>query len=121
MRNRGFWILCQRLSQLHYLKIYLFFMLCLGVLDCMYIRYYVHIVPIQARRGRWSPETGATDSRELLFECWEPNSGPLQEKYWLLTAEPSLLSSLTRTLTLTFWGWVFKFTSLLPCLICPES
>lgn len=53
----------------------------------MYIRYYVHIVPIQARRGRWSPETGATDSRELLFECWEPNSGPLQEQHVLLTTE----------------------------------
>lgn len=37
-----------------------------------------------------SPEAGVTDSCELSFGCWDPNSGLLEEQPVLLTAEPSL-------------------------------
>ena len=37
------------------------------------------------------PETGLTNSCELLCGCWELNSGPLEGHPLLLTAEPSSL------------------------------
>jgi hypothetical protein len=39
------------------------------------------------------PETGVTDNCQLPCGCWELNLGPLEEQLVLLTAEPSLQSS----------------------------
>jgi hypothetical protein len=36
------------------------------------------------------PGIGGTESRELPYECWELNQGPLEEQPVLLTTEPSL-------------------------------
>jgi hypothetical protein len=52
--------------------------MCIGVLlGCML-------------EGARSPITGATESCELPFGCWELNPGPLEEPPVLLTAESSL-------------------------------
>lgn len=45
--------------------------------------YYVHTVPIEARRGHWISGTRITDGRD------GGNLGPLHKQQVLLTAEPS--------------------------------
>lgn len=38
--------------------------------------------------GTWSLRTGVTEGCELLWRCWEPNPGPLQEQRVPLTTKP---------------------------------
>ena len=42
--------------------------------------------------GIGSPEAIVTDGYQCRCECWEPNSGPLQEQNKLLITESSLQS-----------------------------
>lgn len=45
------------------------------------------LVPDEARRGRWIPETGVTDSCLPPHRCWETHPGPLQVQQAFLTTE----------------------------------
>lgn len=42
-------------------------------------------VPSEASKGHQIPRTGVIDGRDLPYERWEWNSGPLQEQQVLLT------------------------------------
>jgi hypothetical protein len=58
----------------------------------LFIYFYLYEYPIAVFRH--TPEECAsdpiTDGCELLYGCWELNSGPLEEQSVLLTTEPSL-------------------------------
>lgn len=66
--------------------------MCMCVFKCMRV-YCIHVVIVEASRGRWIPRDGAY--RWLwatLCECWEPISDPLEGCQVFLTTE--LFSSL---------------------------
>lgn len=45
---------------------------------CVFV-HHVYSVPVEARRGFGSPETGVTGNCEPPHRCWELNTGPLKE------------------------------------------
>ena len=48
--------------------------------------------PQRPEDGIGSPEAIVTDGYQCRCECWEPNSGPLQEQLVLLATKPALWS-----------------------------
>lgn len=62
---------------------------------CLHVYvYYMHAVPMAARRGHQTPpENGLADSYKLPCKCWELNLGP-QVQYEHLAAELCLQSVL---------------------------
>lgn len=58
----------------------------------------------------WGPELGVRSPRlevsaiNYLSQCWELNSGHLQEQYTILTAEPSPWALVQAILKCGFWG-----------------
>lgn len=57
----------------------------------MFAGVYAHMsaVPSKAIRGHHIPGTGVTGGFELLYRCWDLNTGPLQGQPILLATEPS--------------------------------
>lgn len=60
--------------------------------------FYLHVclcamcmpVPLEGRRGHWTPRNGVLDLCELPHGCWDPTPGLLEKQSVFLTTDPSL-------------------------------
>lgn len=78
--------------------------LCVRILlACVSVDHTLAWCSQQSEEGIGFPETGVTDSRELLCECWKPNLGLPEGRPVLLIYEPPL-QPLSHYSLIFFWN-----------------